>query len=791
MSQQGKARSTKDKIEPTPPPQVPSDHEDSGYDTPKDSHGPGLSSSSSSTGGSGAQPEGQPTAAGIAFSNAQLLQLTQMMTAVCSSILDQRDKASGTIPSASNRVPGSNPELAPTSSSSGSTGVYVSHASSAVGSNASARPAPSHGSRIGSTALSGASYSSVVAPSSSPSIPSAAFVSTTFGLYGNQDKVSATLPALKPLPKNADYDTFEDWRRAAINDMVNTGGMDHVVTKPSDESLALAISTDTVGRPHQAITLLWRTLHLKACSVLKAAFRPALSNTPEVEAEQEQTRDPSAFIVGNANWLWEFASKQFVPDQVGRITKALKALESLRFVPTKMTPSEYNTAFRAAINEIRAAAPHQTFVEEVKLAFYLKGWPADLNQKLDLVKADAQPTVELAQRHLQQWFNDHGKKLRKETSSPPSNPPPSTPTTSPDSTIAALKTAALEARKKLKKAVQRSRDTQNNGGFNTKPQNEESQQGGGRFRRRGEQPPITLGVFTEGKLTTANPYAALNDDDDAAPGVPSASLGAVSPDGREFINTRNEFLLDSGASRNVVYDHSLLKDPQPLRSPIVMNCAMGKATVLQESGSVQLSKRITLKNVCHAKGARLNAMSVSKIADTGYYSVFGKSKAVIIKAEVLEAFIRRVKPADIAFTVPRVGDVYQYTRPGTGPDPNARPKPAFEVNPTGSIPLNGAKPNLTPSSKGGKQARFSDSSSSSSSSARSISGSSASSATTAPRTRAQSSSSSQSSAAPPSSQASLHAMTVAATLREFGLPPDTPVEMSEWYSLTEKVAKSL
>lgn len=618
-----------------------------------------------------------------------------------------------------------------------------------------------------SLASSGPSYSAVVASHSTPSISSTAFVNSTIGLYGNQDKVSATLPALKPLPKNADYDTFEEWRRAAINDMVNTGGMDHVVTKSSNDSLALAISADTAHRSNLVIEQLWKTLHLKACSVLKTAFRPALGNTPEMEAELEQQRNPHLFIVNNANWLWQFASKQFVPDQVGRITKALRSLESLRFVPAKMTPSEYNTAFRAAINEIRSADPNQNFTEQVKLAYYLKGWPVDLNQKLDLVKADPTPTVDLAQRHLQQWYNDHGKKGKAKTDPPsepnPANPPPNPPKDS----LAALKEAHAAAKKKFDDAAKRLKYAEKKAGKGKK--SDDSDQKPESDKDENKKSKHSLGTFTERKLTTPNPFGALADEEDSTSSGVQAPFGAVSADGREFVNMRNEFLLDSGASRSVVYDSKLLRDPQPLKQPIIMSCAMGKSTVLNEYGSVQLSKSVSLNNVCYAKGARLNAMSVSRITDTGYYCVFGSHKAVVVKKEALDYAIRRVKPHHIALTVPRVGDIYQYTRPGTGPNPDAPPQPAITVDRSKSIPLSGEKPRSSNSTTQSARPRTQTADSRSSSS----------------------SSSSSSTSSTQASQASLNAITAAAMLKEYGLPPDTEVEWGQWYTLSERRKQSL
>jgi hypothetical protein len=615
---------------------------------------------------------------------------------------------------------------------------------------------------------SAASYSSVVAAQAQN--PSTTVINSTFGLYGNQDKVSATLPALKQLPKNADYDNFEEWRRVAVNDMVNTGGMDQVVTKSHAESLNLAIRLETTGRPPHVVENLWKTLHLKACSVLKTAFRPALKDTPETEARLEQTRYPDQFIEGNANWLWQYAIKQFVPDHIGKITRAIKALESLQFVPKKTTPSEYLTSFREAINEIRAADPDQQFTVKYLLAAYLKGWPAELNQQLNMVKAMSNPTVDDAQRHLQQWYNDNGKGKPK-----PANPnPPQVPSGSPSApTIAALKHAADKARKHFEKANKQFKHAQKSDGRSDK-QNSNKDGDSGSSKSDSD---FSLGALTEQKLTSPNQFSALFDEtgkEDDADGE-SPSLAAVSPDGIETVNKRNEFLLDSGASRSVVYDHSLLRDPQALHQPVILNCAMGKATVLKESGSVNLNSRVKLNNVCHAKGATLNAMSVSKISDTGFYSIFGSKKAIVVKKSALEYAIRRLKPEDVALEVPRVGDIYVYTRSGTESSSSNHPPEISVQRPKGSIPKKGELKPTGGSSQNYKkktgQAPTASSSTSSSTAKSTL--------PSAPSTR------SRTNTAGPSSLASAINAALVATLEAHGLPPDTPVDLATWCALSE------
>ena len=362
--------------------------------------------------------------------------------------LNIQSQASAPVPSP---VPSSGSSISfPTS-----TNPYGVLSSSAAGINSTAKSTTQASGANSSASPSSLSYSAVAAGSSSKPATAAAVLSGSLGLYGNPERVSASLPTLKPLPKYTDYDTFEAWKKDAEFKMLNTGGMFEVVTKSCDVSLQLAIDTESCGRSDETITQLWKLLHQKACAVLREAFTATLGDTLIIEAEQEQLLRPHLFIKGNANYLWSLLLNQFKPDPIAKMLKAFKALESLRYVPAKSTPVEYNTHFLSAINEIRIANPNQTFDESTRLALYLKGWPTELHQKLELVKSDSNPTLELAQRHLQRWYDDNGKKSRTkpDSPSPATQPPPSTSSPAP-STLAALQDANIAAKKKYLEAKQ-------------------------------------------------------------------------------------------------------------------------------------------------------------------------------------------------------------------------------------------------------------------------------------------------------------------------------------------------
>ena len=627
----------------------------------------------------------------------------------------------------------------------------------------------------GSSTSLGMSYSSAVGAGTSTRITSAASLFGSFGLYGNSDRSRDSFPVIKPLPKTADSEVCEAWTRDTVNKMTNSGGMKQVVTLSANESLARAIQEDGGVHTPEQVERVWRNCHEKACSVLRDGFFPALGDTPALEAERQQALNPSEFIKDNANFIWTYALSQFKPDPLGKVVKAYRALESLKFIPAKMTPVEYNAAYRTAFNDIQSADPTQNFTVTSQLGYYIKGWGPELHQKLELLKSDSNPTVHLAQRLLQQWYDDNGKKHK---SKPEADPTPTPTPTSPApaaSSLSALKEqqqAAWEKAKELSRAVraaQKKKYRYRRYDSSSDSESDERKPDSPKPRKQVSFGSLLDGV--NGILPTSNKFAALSQDEDEKTDAP---LGAISADGREIFNTRNEFLLDSGASRNVVYDRQLISNPEPLKTPIVMTCASGKPLLLNEYGNVRLSESVTLNNVCHAKGAKINAMSVARITDHGYVVIFGKKGAAVIEADVVEGRLRHVSPDKKVLTVPRVGDIYVYTRPGTELDPNEPKPPSLEINRSGQIPLRGNAPGA-------------------SSSAPRVPRPPAPAAASAPPPPPPPRSAPVSSpaSAQPAGRASVNAMTVAATLKEYGLPPDTDVDYGQWYGLHEHRQKSL
>jgi len=223
----GKDKSTNAGGESNKPQRV-GGHGEGGDDQQTVSSSSASSSAGSSSSGTGVTTNDTGNGATNGFTNLQLQQLAQMVN----SILDQRNQLPNNPLGGFNQPP--NPVMGTTQTNfqAGGSTQFDSHASSAVstGTLASLWTAPN--TQNSSTAPSGPSYAAALGSSSSSSSPSTVVLNSTVGLFGHPDKVASILPALKPLPKNADFDIFDEWQTQAKRDMTNTGGMLDIVLKP-------------------------------------------------------------------------------------------------------------------------------------------------------------------------------------------------------------------------------------------------------------------------------------------------------------------------------------------------------------------------------------------------------------------------------------------------------------------------------------------------------------------------------------------------------------------------------
>jgi hypothetical protein len=115
------------------------------------------------------------------------------------------------------------------------------------------------------------------------------------------------------------------------------------------------------------------------------------------------------------------------------------------------------------------------------------------------------------------------------------------------------------------------------------------------------------------------------------------------------ITQRDEFILDSGASKHIVFDRDILINVQDI-NPIRLTGILKQSILVNKAGSVQLSDTIKMSDVACVVEAGANLISVSKIFDAGF-----KMDWSIDKADI-------VKDGKVIMSFTRVGGIYVYLR---------------------------------------------------------------------------------------------------------------------------------
>lgn len=131
-------------------------------------------------------------------------------------------------------------------------------------------------------------------------------------------------------------------------------------------------------------------------------------------------------------------------------------------------------------------------------------------------------------------------------------------------------------------------------------------------------------------------------------GQDSDASFSVSSEGKIYYT-----ILDSGASEHFFKHEEVLERKITLDEPKMVGCANGTDIKLTECGEVNLKikggGKMKLKKVFASEKFAQNLLSVSRLADEGYWVIFKRDKAEVLEAETLR----------VLFSIPRVGNVYK------------------------------------------------------------------------------------------------------------------------------------
>jgi hypothetical protein len=121
-----------------------------------------------------------------------------------------------------------------------------------------------------------------------------------------------------------------------------------------------------------------------------------------------------------------------------------------------------------------------------------------------------------------------------------------------------------------------------------------------------------------------------------------AYVNETSTDGLSSV----KFILDSGAARHITNDFDLLYNVEETAGHQILTGAFSASTRYNKVGSIKLSASYVLREVAYVKSATANLISASRIIDAGYYIVFNKTTANVMKtgSKVVEVTFKRDGP---------------------------------------------------------------------------------------------------------------------------------------------------
>ena len=114
------------------------------------------------------------------------------------------------------------------------------------------------------------------------------------------------------------------------------------------------------------------------------------------------------------------------------------------------------------------------------------------------------------------------------------------------------------------------------------------------------------------------------------------------------------WIVDSGATRHITNNKSLITNIQYLEQPVELTVANNQTIKLSEIGEAYLSgnNNIKLENVTYAPTFKSNLISVSKIVDSGSEVTFKQN----------EAIIKQARTGMVIASVPRKGNLYIFNQ---------------------------------------------------------------------------------------------------------------------------------
>src|SRR3984957_6256476 len=416
---------------------------------------------------------------------------------------------------------------------------------------------------------------------------------------------TSTTSSLSAPPKlgATDAASFADWkvRFKAYCMMV---GLYEVVTTKYEEYLNQLVDNEKAGggtRPKAVIANQLKQQHQKAFGAIVLAVSEVTGTGLISEMEIEQSGQVG-FIATNANLLWVKLEQVYEKKTIYSILHVWQKLFSLQYVDGQ-NPLEFKKVFDQFILQLNQiddpVKPGQKLSEGFKAAIWLNALPASLESTSQTLLLEPKVEIdEIYQALIRRYESNIDTKSKPRAGTEVAN----IAVTSGGGSSTSGYRSKLTCHHCKKVGHIKANCYKLNGFPATHPGHpdhpEHNKSGGNKE--------------TSFCLVETIP----TDSDEYEEEVQQEVTNAATDDGQLYVSGREEFILDSGASRHMVYDKSLMFDTIEVH-PIRFTGIMKKSVIVNEVGSVRLSDTVKLNGVAHVGVAGANLVSVAKVLDAG------------------------------------------------------------------------------------------------------------------------------------------------------------------------------
>ena len=421
-----------------------------------------------------------------------------------------------------------------------------------------------------------------------------------------------------PQLKSTDPTTFTAWKNKFKSYCLMTG-IAKVVFHSHNQSMKEAIeymNSYSPGCSADLVAMKYKELHSKAFGALALAIEPAVGATIINEIEAEQMKNPSSFIDSNANVLWTKLTDRYEKKSAYATLSIFKQLISLNH-PQGETPVQFRQKVDQLLLQLNRTEdevkPGEKLSEGLKAAIVLNALPSYYNNTIQTLLAQpVAPTMETIFTALQRLHD------------------------------------TTESRTKAASAVSVGQDNDVSAnamyGNNTDKQDKRRPKGNykGRKPREDNQPKKEESndetvnfFFTEvpsdrndtgysiQQVEYPNQTSNQSSDEYDSDSITDDMVYPANENG-DYYNGRIEFILDTGASRHIVFDRSLIREMKNIE-PVTMKCALNKRAEIRQLGRVRVNQKVILNNVACVPQCGANLVSVSQLWKAGAKVQFDSS----------------------------------------------------------------------------------------------------------------------------------------------------------------------